>query len=826
MERPIQAPTSAGAPEAGPWHMVPRFVLRRAGFGFPLLDHAGDPAAGHAAAAYRQATRELDETRERLLGDAMRTAVGERRRAGDRAGLRRLSTLRNRIGRRLPVDAGEARALLPHLDGPLDAYAAALTAQAAAREELWTALAKEEAGREARLREALGPQVLDAVLQMTPDLYDGVRRWLATSGPGRSGERAMARRLYLVLQRLAAKNETSSFFGPLVHGRVAPGIDGVRLGPETASGVTEVRPFMAFWAVCALAARLAEAPGVGERLPVRWLPAARLDGRVLTLPTGRSVGLSGASAAVAAAVGRDASAADVARATGLPLPEVSRILDRFESVGALRRRPEPASTTDRPFSELLADARRYAADTPWPARLADLWRAVEEYGAAGGHLARRRALDRLERGFEELAGVAPRRAGGRMYADRTVAYLDAKGDLSPVLMGEDTRRRLEAALGPALDVGARYGELLHAAHQRFAREVLRSAGVAAMPYPEFVRRSRAALEAEGPPGAAGPRALARWAGEARAFAAEFAALVLARTRDGRARLTPRELRALGEPDHRPRFAGPDVLVGVDEAGRPGTFVLGEVHPYVFAWGSQGLFAEEPGALQADFARDLSPWGGASRMATVIRRRRHKGLVGEWFPGRFVEVTATACRDRARSVPVTELTVRAEGEGVRLWDGRGELVLYAGEDDHVHLLAFAPPAVRMPPAGDGRRRPRVTVGEVVMQRASWLVEPAELRGTGHGGRTGTREAFLGVQRLRARLGLPRWVYAHVPGQPKPVCVDLSAPLAVEALRGLLPGTADAIALTEMLPAPDRLWLARNGEPVTSELRLALIRRGGA
>ena len=826
MERPIEDARNAGAQAAGPWRMVPRFVLRRAGFGFPLLAHVGDAAAERAAAAYRRATGELEEARERLLGDAMRGAVGERRRAGDRAGLRRLSTLRNRIGRRLPVDAEEARALLPRLADPLDAYAAALAARDAAREDLDLALAKEEAGREARLREALGPQVLDAVLQMTPDLYDGVRRWLATGGPGRAGDRAMARRLYLVLQRLAAKNETASFFGPLVHGRVAPGVTGLRLGPETASGVTEVRPFMAFWAVCALAARLAGTGEVGGRLPVGWLPAAAYSGRVLTLPTGRSVRLSGAPAAVAAAVDGAASAADLARATGLPLPEVSRILDRFESVGALRRRPEPSSTTDRPFAELLADARRYAADTPWPARLEELWRAVEQYGAASGHLARRRALDRLERGFAELAGVPPRRAGGRMYADRTVAYLDAKGDLGPVLMGEDIRRRLEAALGPALDVGARYGELLHAAHQRFAREVLRAAGVSAMPYPEFVRRTREALEAEGPPGAAGPGGLARWAGAARAFAAEFTALVQARTRAGHARLTPQELRTLGTPDERPRFASPDVLVGVDEAGRPESFVLGEVHPYVFAWGSQGLFAEEPEALQADFAADLSPWGGGARMATVIRRRRHKGLVAEWFPGRFVEVTALACRDRTRCVPVTELTVRAAGEGVRLCDGRGDLVLYAGEDDHAHLLAFAPPAVRMPVATDGRTRPRVTVGEVVMQRAAWLVDPAELRGGGQGGRAANREAFRGVQRLRARLGLPRWVYAHVPGQPKPVCVDLSAPLAVEALRGLLPGTAETITLTEMLPAPDRLWLSRQGEPVTSELRLALIRRGAA
>ena len=259
-------------------------------------------------------------------------------------------------------------------------------------------------------------------------------------------------------------------------------------------------------------------------------------------------------------------------------------------------------------------------------------------------------------------------------------------------------------------------------------------------------------------------------------------------------------------------------------------VLGEVHPYVFAWGSQELFCPDPEGLRESFAADLSPWGGPAAIAAVVRRRRHKGLVTESFPGRFIEVTAVATRSRERTVAITDLLVEAREDRVALRDAHGDVVLYAGEDDHPHLMAFAPPPVqRFPLVRFGDLAPRITIGGLVAQRTAWWLEPEELTGDRNPRTSGpasfSAASFSAAQRVRARRGLPRWVYAHVPGEPKPLCVDLDSPLAAEALASVISaGAPGPVTLREMLPEPDALWLRKHGQPVTSELRLAMIRSG--
>ncbi|MCX4662781.1 lantibiotic dehydratase [Streptomyces uncialis] len=813
--------------EGASWRLYPRLLLRRAGFGVELLTDLADGAVAGAAADYRLRADEF-EARRGLSLAALRAEVDSAAGSGDRELLRLLSRARGRIGRRRPLD-GPLAGCGPAALG----YTGAWRAREAAWSTLAGALAAERDGRTAKVRRVLDDErLLDAVLQLAPSFAAEVDRFAAA--PPRAGgptakDRAFLRRVYLYCQRLGAKNETTSFFGPLVHGEVtaAPegdagnGAAGVVTGPETSSGTVETEAFLAFWAVCELAAVLARDPRVARRLPVSWIAACRHDGDSLTLPDGRRVRLTGEQRRVVDLVDGERSVLALARGAGLGTDEVTEVVERLQRAGALRHRPEPPSTAPRPLDWLTARADRYAADTPWPGALRGLAHRAALYAQAEGPVKRRAALEAVESAFSELTGGEARRAGGRMYADRMVVSLDAKGDQGPVRVGAGTAARWERELTPVLDVAARYGELLQSACAELCADLLREAGVGRMPYDELIRRSAAAV-AEG--------RLDGYTARADAFAAEVARVVTDAVRtDGggppAAVLTAEELAPLAPARDRARFVSPDLMLeAAGPGGEPEGLVLGELHPYVFAWGSQGLFDHDPEGTRAAFGDRLAPWGGAARLATVIRRRRHKGLVGEWFPGRFVEITAVATDDRSRAVPVTALSVELDGARARLMGPDGELVLYAGEDDHVHLRAFAAPTAVLPPVVVDGMMPRWGVGALIAQRARWWITPADL-GPG-AGKPSADEVFRAVQGLRVALGLPRYVFAHISGEPKPVGVDLDAPLAVETLAALATASGtERIALTEMRPAPDRLWLRRQGRAVTSEFRLALHREPG-
>lgn len=806
------------------WRLVPRLLLRHAGFGFDLLEGLTDPAIAEPAARYRNAVRELEFVRERLLKGTVPVAVDASRKRADRAALRALSKARAAVGRRQEVP-GALSTACPE-QARVDDYRVAYAALRAAEAALLAAVAQDLADRPARLRKLVDPTLLDALLQLAPSFYDGVLRWLAdqaaggtgsagngSAGNGSARDRAMVRRMYLYLQRLAAKNETTSFFGPLVHGVVGAPADGaVSFGSETA-GASETRAFVAFWAVCALARRMAADPLVAPAIPVTSVAACRIDGQVLTLADGRRARLAPQQARLLEAVDGRRSPDALAEATGLEPADVGRWLARFAQLGVVRTWPEPTSTAIQPFEQLLGDAREFAAHTPWPERLTTLWTRVQDFAAATGHDQRRGALEALEAEFTALTGAEPRRAGGQMYADRSIAYLESRGDLSPFSLGGGLARTIERELAPVLDVGARHGELLHHAYQELAMATLREAGASRMPYDEFIRRISQAT-ADG--------ALHAYLGPVEEFTAALTALVQSRMNGFSCTLEPADLRGLGVPGQSPRFASPDLLIRHGADGP--ALVLGEVHPYVFAWGSQELFCPDPEGLREAFSADLSPWGGKASLATVVRRRRHKGLVTGSFPGCFIEVTAVATRSRQRTAAITDLFVEVRTDRVTLRHAHGDLVLYASEDDHPHLMAFAPPpASRFPQVWLGDRAPRITVGGLVAQRAAWRLDGAELtRGRARGD---GMASFSAVQRMRALRGLPRWVYAHVPGEPKPLCVDLDSPLAAEALASVIcAGAPGPVTVREMLPEPEALWLRREGRSVTSELRLAMIRNG--
>lgn len=130
-------------------------------------------------------------------------------------------------------------------------------------------------------------------------------------------------------------------------------------------------------------------------------------------------------------------------------------------------------------------------------------------------------------------------------------------------------------------------------------------------------------------------------------------------------------------------------------------------------------------------------------------------------------------------------------------------------------------------------PRLRCGRVIVQRRSWTVR---LDGFAAGNYTGvSRDLVLAVERLRTEKDLPRHIYIRPSEQAlrrsgaegrdkdtKPVYIDLESYLFLEIFHRWLT-KAGELEITEMLPDPDHLlWQETDGRR-TFELRTQIVPR---
>ena len=134
---------------------------------------------------------------------------------------------------------------------------------------------------------------------------------------------------------------------------------------------------------------------------------------------------------------------------------------------------------------------------------------------------------------------------------------------------------------------------------------------------------------------------------------------------------------------------------------------------------------------------------------------------------------------------------------------------------------------------GPHTPRFRCGRVIVQRRSWAIAEEEL---GSGKYTGiSPDLVLATERLRAEKSWPRYIYIRPTEQAlrrsgaegrdkdtKPVFVDLESYLSLEIFHRWL-SKAGELEVTEMLPAPDQLlWREADGRR-TFEMRTQIVPR---
>jgi Lantibiotic dehydratase, N terminus len=779
--------TGAGA-GAGRWIIADPVVLRRAGFPFAWLDELAWPAAAGAAEAL---------------------AGADRARTPDR-----------REDFRTEYERGCA-----------------------------------EAGAAVLSRFRAEPGLRDMLLVSNDAAHDRLVRWMAAvTDPGsgwRKADRSKLDTLVRYLQRGCAKNDTTSHFGPLAVGR---------FDRSAASAVSWAeqpmrrRVGLSHWAAQVLLEQLA----ASARAPVagrpRRSPGAVLRDRELTVVefdyTCRSgdireavrvrppVVLSPHLALLFELCDGRRSAADMAAQLAGEEDSIRSDLAGLAEIGAVVPGPELCYGGHDHLSQ-ITEALDGAAE---PARHAAALRAFDrvlQRLAQSSAEERPAALTGLKDLFTAVTGKAAERGPGAFYADRSVFNELCDGGITRIQVGPRIARAAEEDLGAVYDLFLLRSRLRFAAEHRLLAHWFRERFGAQAEVPLDRYLAAYLTDLDSPELQTG---YVRIEADLDATAAAVERELLPPETDGAAawRLEPGQvaevLRRHG-PAAEPALCDPDLMIAATDAAalERGAFqlVVGDLHATEENL-SHGLFAPflaaaDPGlaARLTGHYRDLMR--PDEELADVTQL--HGNMTFARLPLGAIDIEACdrSPRGRDRVRTLMELTVRADGDRLRLRDPRSGFLRLVGaplawlRPTRNPFSVFAFPARSGEPAlaGMGRAHlPRVQVGNVVVQRETWRIPAGRLAAKDKAA------GFLRLQEVRAQLALPRRVYARCPGEPKPVFCDLDSPLLVRQLTRMATGAAPAepVVLSEMFPDPSGLWLADRDGAYTAELRFAAFSTG--
>ncbi|MEU0414330.1 lantibiotic dehydratase [Streptomyces griseorubiginosus] len=849
VDRAVSAPAPSQSPSpavtAGGWKPVGVAILRMAGFPFGWLGELTD------GTAVRNADQIL------ALEDRLAEVWNWARRTrdvppADRAVLRRLR------GGRPPRPS----------DGPCEDPALRDKANIAADLHRQLAQAREEfggtyqedttAGATATVRRFRGePALRDALLVSSEQAAGRLTSWLDrhADDPGRwrSADRQALITLVRYLQRVCAKNETISHFGPFTVGAFSSDGEGVDWRPGTLTRTT----LLSRWAAQAVAESL-----VPDRLRrPRRAPGAFLDGCELRVAAFRHT-LSGdvrdactvsppvvlpvEEACLLAACDGSRTLTELAEhvrgaATDPDVDTVRGSLERLAALGAVSLGPQlPYGIGDSltGVEDLATPARSGNPDEP-AARIARL-RALLNDLASAPYERRREQVDALKEAFKELTGRQSRRESDlRFYADHGLFTEDCTAPVTDVRFGRRIHDLVARELTPLHDLLLMPARLRHDGARRHVAAWYRS---------RFGDRS-VSLD----------RYLAAFMADIDVHEDRLGDVdrrIRERQATVEADLLPSEEVGPDAPDYHcyripadavlaatrsvpplPAMCSPDAMIVARsrEAVAHGDFqvVVGDAHATEDNL-SHGMFSPHVSASQPQFAAELvEAYGGLvspdETVVDVTQCHRNATFVRSDLPCPDLEAYDPAPRGRREVIALWELDVVPEAGALHLRHRRSghrirpmaaPLAWCGLSVNPMEVFAFPSRVTALAAAPERRHVPRLMSGRVVLQRERWRIPVADVL-------TPTPEtAFLATQRLRRRLRLPRHVFAKVKSQPKPVYCDLDSPLLVRSLLGLLSRDHEDVEISEMLPGPENLWWEIDGDRRTSELRYTVFATGTA
>lgn len=270
-----------------------------------------------------------------------------------------------------------------------------------------------------------------------------------------------------------------------------------------------------------------------------------------------------------------------------------------------------------------------------------------------------------------------------------------------------------------------------------------------------------------------------------------------------------------------------------EAVNAGDFewILAELHPpvamlhHAFIWNCPNVGAVADALRASVFGKPSFYYGFAAADFTAHTTVRQMDVI----PDLITFAAPQRAKETWRSVQPSdaEVFVDENGDvGVRIRSSREYLGSFARA--WVIPLGFHPFLFARPP-----HTPRLRCGKVIVQRESWTVTMEEWPPGNYTGVS--PNLVTAIERLRVVKGWPRYVYIRPSEQAlrrsgaegrdkdtKPVFIDLESYPFLEIFHGWLT-KAGELEVTEMLPDPDHLlWQEKDGRR-TFELRTLIVPR---
>jgi len=647
----------------------------------------------------------------------------------------------------------------------------------------------------------------EAILTSAPLVDTNFAGWRAHAEAGRrnSQDKKRERVLWRFLQRLTAKNDSTSFFGAVAAGS----FDEVMAADTTADTIHPIeasrRAYTTQWVVeHLLHAAIVELAAAGLHRP-EPRRAAGVDSEGRRWEPG-SRGFT-----------NDPEAATTVDLDALPSGLVDPIA---EAVARLAREPESA----------LRDT--------WIGRLREVAGLRDAFAASAGDVAaRREALAAIDTRVGELMGEAPRRGDGEFYVSRSPVHEQADRTATSVGLPAGWHAALTSASGPFLE----FALLMQAPERVVMRRWFQRTFEASRADPVLWRDVLAAI-AESPLQfeLAAPASVRR----ARDTLKRVRANLRQQIDDALAadpttfsvRLDPSavmpdiEAALAGLGPLGTAYANPDFMIAFGASAEP-TFILAEAHhlPCLTPCLLPSLGLEAPLVART---RDLLNALCAPDLPSFPVSYDHSFIsVGPDFGAVGLELSGLAKEPPERRATFAELAVYLDA------DEQLRFVVPSHADTPVALdvvpltrtarLHQAAPVFPLscPDLGDflagpdwrpKLALPRLAFGDLIVHRRRFELTPADLPLLSKGG------VRTHLARVAGIATAPRFMFARMGSEPKPILLDWGSALATELAFWSL-NRGETLELSEMLPAPEDCWLRSPLGHHTSELRTVIIRR---
>jgi hypothetical protein len=589
----------------------------------------------------------------------------------------------------------------------------------------------------------------EAIFISNPEASERLESHLSTAaGAARKRPSRFQRLAMTYLQRFAAKNDTSSFFGPSAYGRIVPA-RGPLLRATPQSKLNARRTSFSHWAAKELA-----------------------GSRDVRIPTN----------------------------TWTPLEYLS---------------PELRSHSD-------------------VMRICETLRALGEATFS----TRKELTTRINNHFTHITGKSPTRSPGMPYADRAIVSEDSHYAIPNLMISNGIVAGLTVEAAPVLNAVVYPAMFRQALSRHLLADLLRCR------WGPNARVRYADVRREAGSDTATRRALqhsieAEWRLRSAPFFSAVSSLIDGRDNETSTVALPSSAFEAVERTIEqdvvqgwPAIISADVLLASSsiEATNQNDYrlVLGEVHHSIGITGYYSQFCPFASEL-VDLVSTMLRTASNRQPVNLLSFAHNKTFVALDLPFPDIEYDGYALPGKT-ALTLDDLFIADRDGTASLQDASGrELFIYNKLPSvlglfPLDLFCIAPCTMHgMTRAFTFRRRhvPRISLGRVVIQRQTWQLTTNELA-IALNQRTPC-QSFIASQRLRNRYGWPRFLFAKVDKEHKPLLVDFDNWLLLDVLRHQLRRVAStAVELSEMLPGPKDLWFSDKLGRHTSEFRITLCR----